>query len=184
MQVTGHVLRSRYVYMRRAGEEGFAGVIAALGPQAREVMEEGPLETNWYSYDVYIEVSEVMDRVLGNGDMQLCQELGGFSCELNLTGIFRVFFRFGNIGFLLDRAAKAWHSQYDFGTMTVTRDPDNRQRVTLEVSDVPRPHIVHYLAIKGWALKAADLSGAEITTLEDHFDPTPNASMIWTFEYI
>ncbi|PRP96384.1 hypothetical protein [Enhygromyxa salina] len=184
MQVTGHVIRSRYTYVRRQGEEAFARVIAELGTEGRKIMEEGPLETVWYPYDVYIELSTTIDRVLGKGDLQLVFEMGSFSCEHNLTGIYRVFFRFGNINFLVDRAAKAWHSQYDFGVMKTVRDPDNKNRVTLELSEVPRPSRVLFLAVKGWVVKAAQLCGSELTKTEDEFSEEPGSTMRWVFEYL
>lgn len=183
MQVTGHVLRSRHLYLRKAGSEARARVLEALGPEARELMETNPLETQWYPYDVYIEISEVIDRVLGDGDMRLFEELGAFSCEQTLTGVFRVFFRFGNLRFLLDRASKAWHSQYDFGSMHVEHDPDDRQIVKLTIRDVPNPHIVHYLAIRGWMLKAAELTATEIETVWESFNPAPGAPMVFVFRY-
>lgn len=184
MQVSGHVVRSRYIYVRRRGDEAYEKVLAQLDSEAREMFENGPLETNWYSYDVYVELSKTIDRVLGLGDLQLVYEMGAFSCENNLTGIFRMFFRFGNIEFLLARAAKAWRSQYDFGVMKVIRDPENKYRVTLELSEVPRPTKVLFLAVKGWVVKAAELSGSELTRAEDEFSEEPGAPMRWTFEYL
>ena len=184
MQVTGHVIRSRYMYVRKQGPEAFQRVLEALGPEARKVFEDGPLETVWYPYDVYIELSKTIDRVLGDGDLRLVFEMGSFSCEHNLTGIFRMFFRFGNINFLLDRAAKAWRSQYDFGTMQITRDPNNKYAVTLELLDCPRPSMVLFLAVKGWVIKAAELSGSELTKIEDEFSDEPGAPMRWHFEYL
>lgn len=184
MQVTGHVIRSRYMYVRKQGEEAFARVLAALEPEGRKVMEEGPLETVWYPYDVYLDISTTIDRVLGEGDLQLVYEMGSFSCEHNLTGIYRVFFRFGNINFLINQAAKAWHSQYDFGVMKVHRDPDTKNLVTLELSEVPRPSKVLFLAVKGWVVKAAQLSGSELIRMEDEFSEEPGAPMRWIIEYM
>ncbi|NVB37970.1 hypothetical protein G6O69_08990 [Pseudenhygromyxa sp. WMMC2535] len=184
MQISGHVIRSRYMFVRKAGDEAFEKVLAALTPEARKVMETGPLETVWYPYDVLIDISVTVDRVLGQGDLQLCEEMGSFSCQHNLTGIYRVFFRFGNLNFLLDRAAKAYHSQYDFGSMRVIRDPENKHKVTLELANVPRPHRAVYLAIKGWAIKAAELSGSEMTGFTDGFSEDPEVPTTWIFEYI
>lgn len=183
MQVSGHIIRSRYIYVRQRGDEEFQRVLAQVQPETRKLMEDGPLETVWYPFELYLDLSVTIDRVLGEGDLQLVTEMGSFSCEHNLTGIYRMFFRFGNLNFLLDRAAKAWHSQYDFGTMTLTRDPENKQRVTLELADVPRPHRAIHLAVKGWAIKAAELSGSEILTLDEEFSAEPGAPMRWIFEY-
>lgn len=184
MQVSGHIIRSRYIYVRQRGDQAFASVLAQVQPETRKIMESGPLETVWYPFELYLDLSVTIDRVLGRGDLQLIYEMGSFSCEHNLTGIYRVFFRFGNLNFLLDRAAKAWHSQYDFGNMTVIRDPQNKQRVTVQLTDVPRPHRAIYLAVWGWAVKAAELSGSEILNFQEEFSEEPGAPMRWTFEYL
>lgn len=184
MQVSGHVIRSRYIYARQRGEEAFQRVLAEVQPDTRKVMEDGPLETVWYPFDLLVDLSVTIDRVLGSGDLQLIYEMGSFSCSHNLTGIYRVFFRFGNLNFLLDRAAKAWHSQYDFGTMSISRDPDNKQRVTLTLADVPRPHRAIYLAVWGWAVKAAELSGSELVEFVGEYSDDPGSAIRWTFEYL
>lgn len=184
MQVSGHIIRSRYIYARQRGDEAFQRVLSQVQSDTRRVLQNGPLETDWYPFDIYIDLSVTIDRVLGKGDLALITEMGAFSCQHNLTGIYRMFFRFGNLNFLLDRAAKAWHSQYDFGTMTLTRDPANKQRITLELAEVPRPHRAIYLAVQGWAIKAAQLSGSEITKLGEEFSEEPGSPMRWIFEYL
>lgn len=184
MQVSGHVVRSRYMFVRQFGDEAYQRVRAELAEETRRVVDEGLLETLWYPYDVLIDLSVTADRVLGQGDLQLCYDMGQFSCQQNLTGIYRIFFRFGNLNFLLDRAAKAWHSQYDFGSMTVERDPGNRNRATLTLADVPRPHRAVYLAIYGWGVKAAELSGSELVDFTEGYSDDPAVPSTWTFEFL
>lgn len=170
------------MYVRKQGGDAFDRVVAALGPELREPFASGPLETEWYPYIYLVEISTVIDRVLGVGDLALCETMGSFSCEHNLTGIYRIFFRFGNLNFLLDRAAKAWRSQYDFGTMKLHHE--SKVRIRLELSELPQLHRQLYLAVKGWGIKAASLSGSEITKFEDAFDPTPGHASSWIFEYL
>lgn len=172
------------MYVRKQGDAAFQKVLSQLGHEAQAVFERGPLETAWYSYDIYLELSTTIDRVLGRGDLQLVYEMGAYSCEYNLTGIYRMFFRFGNINFLIERAAKAWHSQYDFGVMQVIRDPVNKTRATLQLSEVPRPTMVLFLAVKGWVVKAIELTGSELIKIEDEFSDVPGAPMRWTFDYL
>ncbi|MCA9680654.1 MAG: hypothetical protein KC457_00545 [Myxococcales bacterium] len=184
MQISGHVVRSRYMFVRKFGEEALQKVLAAMPADSRKIVSDGPLETVWYPYQTLIDLSVAADEILGRGDLKLCEDMGAFSCQQNLTGIYRVFFRFGNLNFLLDRAAKAFHSQYDFGSMRVIRDPENKYRVTLELTGVARPHRSMYLAIKGWAIKAAELSGSELTDFVDGFSEDPEQPTTWTFEYM
>ena len=101
---------------------------------------------------------------------------------LTSFSIYRAFFRFGNINFLLDRAAKAWRSQYDFGRFSAHRDPDDKHRLIIELAEVPQPTRVLFLAIEGWVVKAAELNGSEMTKLEETFSEAPMSPMRWVFE--
>jgi hypothetical protein len=165
VNVSGHVLRSRYNYVRKHGDDAYAKVVAELQPDTAQVFEEGVLETRWYPFDLLMDVMTVTDRVLGNGDLSRCYEMGAYSCEQNLTGIYRMFFRFGSIKFILGRAAKAFRSQYDAGEMQKL-DSEDRTAV-LRLVDFPAPHRAHCLAIKGWMVKAAELTGDEIMEITE-----------------
>jgi len=107
----------------------------------------------------------VADKLLGNGDLQLCYQMGAHSCEQNLTGIYRMFFRFGSISFILSRAAKAFRSQYDAGTME--RLETERDHAHLRLLDFPSPERAHCLAIKGWMVRAAELSGSDVVEMNE-----------------
>lgn len=167
MRVSGRVLRSRYLFVRSRGAEAMREVLAALDPDARAMFEQGFLETRWYPYELFITLNDTIDRVLGEGDSALAYEMGRFNCDHNLTTTMRLLFKFGNIGWLLDRAAKAWGGQFDAGEMVVVRR-DVGTEVAVELRDHPHPNRGHCLAIKGWMVRATELSGeddAECTEL-------------------
>lgn len=181
MNVSGYVVRSRYLYLRSLGEDAVAQVAARLSPSVREIVDKGVLETQWYPFEQLIELMVTTDETVGEGDMQLCYEMGRFGCETNLTGIYRIFFRFGSINFILKRAAKAFRAQYDAGDMELVDSGSGH--CTLRLNDFPRPHRAHCLAIKGWMTRAAELTGAEI--LESHETCRANGedTCEWTFKY-
>jgi hypothetical protein len=68
--------------------------------------------------------------------------------------------------------------------MRIERDPDNKHKATLILTDVPRPHRALYNAVWGWGVKAAELSGTELTEFIDGFNPDPNEPSTWTFEFL
>lgn len=170
------------MFARKQGDAVYQRIHAALEPSTRQLIEEGLLETTWYPYANLVDLSVTIDRIVGQGDLALCETMGSFSCEHNLTGIYRIFFRFGNLDFLLDRAAKAWRSQYDFGTMTLHRI--EKGKIQLELSDTPPIHRALYLAVKGWSYKAAQLCGSELIGFEDGYSSVEGESSSWTFDYL
>ena len=166
MRVSGRVLRFRDLYLRKAGADARAEVLAALHPDTRAMFEAGFLETRWYPYELLVEVTEAIDRVLGSGDGGLCFDVGRFSCDAGFNTAYRLLFKFGNLGWLLDRAAKAWGSQYDEGVMTVLRR-DVGTEVLVQLDGIPNPSRAHCLAIKGWMFRAAELIGEENFTIDE-----------------
>jgi hypothetical protein len=160
VRVSGTVLRSRYLFVQDRGPEAYRRVLDALGDDLRAMFESGFLETRWYAYELFIVLNETIDRVLGQGDMQLCYEMGRFNCDHNLTTTMRLLFKFGNIGFLLDRAAKAWGAQFDEGEMVAVKREVGKE-VIVELRDHPMPNRGHCLAINGWMTRATELSGED-----------------------
>jgi len=163
VRVSGLVLRSRHVYALHAGGDAHARILAALPDDVRVAATQGFIETHWYPYEFFVALTEAIDRVLGSGDLALAYDMGRFNCDHNLTTAMRLLFKFGNLGWLIDRAAKAWGAQFDAGRMQVVRR-DVGVEVVVELHDHPFPNRGHCLAIKGWMQRAVELSG------EDSFD--------------
>ena len=159
MRVSGIVLRSRWLFVHARGREAEQRVIAELPEDLRA---EFPvfLETRWYPFEFLVTVTETIDRVLGKGDLALAYEMGRFNCDHNLTTLMRLVFKFGNVGWLLDRASKAWSTQYDAGEMQVVRKKVGEE-VVVELRDHPAPSRAQCLAIKGWMVRAAEVSGED-----------------------
>ncbi len=167
MQVAGHVIRSRYLYLRKHHDDRFEEFLNAVQPATREVFEHGPLETSWYPLDLLVDGMVVADRMFGQGDLALCEEMGRFSADHTLTGVFRgLFFKFGSVNFILQRAAKAWRSHYDSGRMELIDSETGRAE--LRLSQLPDGELLECLClgIKGWMARAVELVGSEIQTLE------------------
>jgi hypothetical protein len=182
MRVSGIVLRSRWLFVHARGREAEARVLAALPLDLRQ---EFPafLETRWYPFEYFVVATETIDRVLGNGDMSLAYEMGRFNCDRNLTTMMRVLFKFGNIGWLLDRAAKAWSTQYDEGEMKVVRKKVGEE-VVIELDGVPSPCRAQCLGIKGWAVRAAELTGEDRFVCGELCRAEGGHVCRWTFRWI
>lgn len=179
VRAAGHILRARTLFIRYQGDDAWPRVLEQLQPATRELAEAGFLETRWYPYDTLIDVSSTADRVLGRGDMSLCHQMGRFSCDFTLTTVHRLLLKFGNLGFLVDRAAKAWRTQFDAGELLVhERRPDRYQ---FEARGVPNPHRAHCASISGWMERAAELSGEDQFKFEEECRASGDDRCVWTF---
>ena len=149
-------------------------MVAELSPEVRDLLEQGIIETRWYPAEFLYDLVETIDRVLGAGDLALCEEMGAYSAELNVTGALRgLIFKFGNPKWGLKFAPRGWAAQFDKGEMVTVEATSNS--TVLQLKNVPggvRPCVV--AGVKGWLLKAVELFGAEVQEWdlkEDH--PAP-----------
>ncbi len=159
VNVKGSALKARFRFVEeRGGADAWERFVAALSPETRAVVEAHVLPSGWYPFAAFVEACEVIDRQLGRGDLALCHELGRYSCDANLPTLYKLFFRVADLHYLIRRTAAAWRVNYDEGTMTVL---DEREReVTLRM-EVPAPHRAHCLSVRGWVVRAGELSGAK-----------------------
>lgn len=181
MRVSGIVLRSRWLFVRDRGKQAEAQVLAALPEELREILPSA-LETRWYPFEFLTIVTETIDRVLGTGDLALAYEMGRFNCDRSLTTVMRLVFKFGNVGWLLDRAAKAWDTQYDEGEMRVVHKVVGEE-VVLELHGHPSPSRAQCLGIKGWMVRAAEVSGEDRFTCDELCRAAGDPVCRWTFRW-
>lgn len=179
VRVSGGTVRARELFVRSKGPDAWAKVLAEVSPQTREAAEAGILETRWYPYEILVDISSTADRVLGQGDMALCHEMGRFSCEVTLTTVHRLLLKFGNVGHLVERASTAWRTQFDKGEFVVhEKSPD---LYIFEVRGVPDPSRAHCAAITGWMARAAELSGEDDFQYEEKCRALGHPYCLWTF---
>jgi hypothetical protein len=167
--------------LRSRGPGEFEKVQAELKPSTQEFLREGFLETRWYPLELFLELAQTSDRVLGAADGNIPRQMGRFSCEHALNSAYRLLFKFGDVGHLIDRASTAWATNFDEGEIKVSRTP--RGAVMLDLVGLAEVTETACWVIKGWMERAAELSG------EDNFECTmqmaPEAGILcrWRFRW-
>jgi hypothetical protein len=165
--VKGSALTSRLLWVSlNHGKAGMARLAAASSPTLRGIVESGATRASWYPFDAFIELNERVDALFGAGDIALVRELGRYSADANLTTIYRLFFKFGAVHWILTRAPRLWGMHYDAGRVVV-RAPSGGHEAELEVIDYDTPHRVHCLSVVGWIERSVELSGGKDVVLDE-----------------
>jgi hypothetical protein len=165
VNVKGTVLKARLRYVEeRGGDDASRHFLDALSPETRTLIEGRVLPNRWYPFAALIEMCEVIDRQLGNGDLELCHQLGRYACDANLPTLYKIFFRMADVLYIIRRAAAAWRVSYDEGTMTVVNEGDHVVTMRMQV---PAPHRAHCLSVRGWIVRAGELSGAKDVRVDE-----------------
>jgi predicted hydrocarbon binding protein len=105
----------------RFGDPGWAAVVETLPKEDREELLS-VIPVGWYSLALYARLIRALDKVHGRGDLALMKDLGRYEAEQDLTTIHRVFLRFANPAFIVEKTGEYWKRFHDTGTWNVTRD--------------------------------------------------------------
>lgn len=159
MRVKGSALRARVQYVKELGVPAYAKLLTALSQDTRRQVEQGFSPFAWYPFETFVELVTVVDRVFGAGDLALCEQLGRHACDANLTTLYKMLYKIGNIHFILRRAALAWSLSYDEGELRVVGQGE--RSAALQIAGVRQPARAHCLSVKGWVARAGELSGAK-----------------------
>jgi hypothetical protein len=158
--VKGSALASRVLWVQlEHGESGYQRLLQAVSPELKDALEPGINKAAWYPFDQYVELSIVLDRLYGTGDLSLVKALGRYSADANLKTIYRLFYKVGTVPWIFGRAVRLWNAHYDSGYCeVVTRGP---KAAILRVRGFATPHRVHCLSVQGWCERSIELSGGE-----------------------
>jgi hypothetical protein len=114
--VKGAMVRAHLQFVRdRFGEEAVQKTLASLPPAvAQEV--HGLLSANWCAFESLILLDRAIARVAGHDERNMMRELGRYSAQINLSGVYRAFRREDIHDFF--RRSATLHKQFqDFGIM-------------------------------------------------------------------
>ena len=182
MLVSGWVLRAQYLYLRSRGRGEFEQVQERLSESTREFLRGGFLETRWYPLELFLELAQTADVVLGEGDNGIALQMGRFSCEHALSGAYRLLFKFGDVGHLIDRASTAWATNFDEGEIKVRRTHGGS--IVLELVGLREVTETACHVIKGWMERAAELSGEDRFQCTMQIAPQDGVSCRWRFKWL
>jgi hypothetical protein len=164
--VKGSALSSRILWVQlEHGDAGYQRLLHQASPELRSAIEMGINKAKWYSFELFVELNETLDRLFGKGDMALIRPLGRFGADANLKTIYRLFYKVGTVHWILGRAVRLWSAHYDSGFLEVaTRGP---KAAVLRVRGFATPHRAHCLAVHGWAERSIELSGGKKVVMEE-----------------
>lgn len=166
-KVKGSAVTSRIRYVREHSDEPtWRAIRARLSPESQAWLEEGVLPHAWVPYQLFVELNVEADRVLGDGDLALCREMGRYGARVNLPTLYRIFLRFGSVPFILRKASRLWEVHYDSGHLEVDVREDAGE-AEVRICGFAAPHRAHCLSVLGWAVGAGEATGAIIEAAEE-----------------
>ena len=165
MQVKGtSVLATKKFVAGKFGQEGLQRLVDALPPQSRALYAEAVLASEWYPIKPALFIpTETLCRAFYNGGDLGAREVGAFSAEDGLRGIYRFFARMASVETLLEKTASIFHTYYTPGRMEVAER--GAQRIVLRMLETDEHDGLFEVRISGWLDGALRICGNTTHTL-------------------
>ena len=160
-KVKGTAVGASVAYLKsKLGDAGFAGLVASLPEDAREVFSRPILHGGWYDFSALL---ALMRAAVGKVDLPpgrtLAWEMGRFSAEYSLNSVYRMFFKVADVGFICKRAASLYPSLYDSGEMRLVSS--EAKGAIIQVAGFAQPCQGFCDRARGWMERTLELTGAK-----------------------
>lgn len=165
------------------GEDAFQDWLSHLTAQARDVYTSSILPTNWYPVkEILVEPTRKVCELFYKGSMDGAWELGRFSAEHGLKGIYKVFVKFGSVQFMIRRATTILPTYYDSCRIDVVHF--SGKHTVLHITKFQSPDEIIEQRIGGWMERALEICGCngikvDITKSLAKGDPVTEYHISW-----
>lgn len=136
-----------------------------MSQAAEDLLSSHVIVSAWYSLGPYLEIIDVLDRVVLKGSEQAALEMGAVSGEKLMRTSYSSYIRSGEALECVMAMRHLWSGHYNFGAMTATLDAPG-ESVTFTLTDYEDISMAHALMTAGWGIAAARAAGAPRATLQ------------------
>lgn len=166
MKIKGLTLRTTPDFVRKFYPERFQEWLNALPESSRQIMSNHIVVNEWYPMEdsLTIPLKMVGQVFFGNDWKRASWELGRYDAEETLTGIYKLYVKFGSPSHLISRAGRIMAAYYDNAQIQVTQSQKNRVVLHITRFDQPDEAIEYNMA--GWMEKALEISGCKEVRIE------------------
>jgi hypothetical protein len=161
MEVKGTAVTTIPAFVKaKHGEAGYGKWLDSLKPEARKEFSGTMLSSAWYPLrEMLIEPTLSIGNLFYGGTMLGAVELGRYSAEHGLKGVYRLFVRIGSPEFIISKAGQILPTYYRPSAMSVPEH--TRGRAIVRVTEFPEPHPVVEHRMLGWMEQALTICGVK-----------------------
>ena len=166
MKVKGTIVTSVTGYVKENFPNRYQEWIDNLPAESKSLLTKSIMATEWYSIDEgLVKPTELAAKLFFNNDVRkVSWEIGRYSAEVGLRGIYKVFVLIATPQFLMKRGGKILSSFYDPSVLTV---PVERPKgVDIHISEFPNSSEVTESRIAGWMEKALEICKVKNISIE------------------
>ncbi len=158
MEIKGTAVKSIPDFVKQNYTDQYVNWVRALSPESQSIVNNVS-SAAWYSVKLAaIEPSEKVGELFFNNDIKKgAWELGRFSADVALHGIYKLYVKFSSPGHIISRATRIFSAYYSPSKMETTDLKSNSVKLIISQFDLPS-EVIEY-RIGGWVERALEISG-------------------------
>jgi hypothetical protein len=115
--------------------------------------------SQWYPFEHYLELNRAIVKELGHGNMEILHDVGRYSADDALHGIYKLFFKVGSPNIIIKAATSAWNQYFQNGVLSV--NIHSAKSLTMMFQNVELLSQEHFISVRGWVQRVLELSGGK-----------------------
>ncbi len=137
-----------------------SGQVAQVPPEVARLLAERIIVTEWYPFDSFLAVLDIVHRELAGGTDEGAVRLGEMGAHLVHEGSHSAFIKAGDPARSLEALDRIWPLLLDFGDLVSERVAEGDVRFTVTgYRDMPR---AHGMTLIGWVRAVVTLAGGTV----------------------
>jgi hypothetical protein len=159
MKIKGLTIRTNPEFVRKYYPDRYQEWLNALPETSRTIMSNHIVVNEWYPIldSLTVPLRLVGQVFYGNDWKKASWDLGRFDAEETLTGIYKLYVKFGSPSHLISRASRIMAAYYDNAQIMLIQSDKNRVVLHITRFDQPDEAIEYNMA--GWIERALEISG-------------------------
>ncbi len=165
MEIKGTAVKSIPEYVKQKHPNEYVSWIRSLPEDSSQIMNS-VTSVGWYPLKTAAIVpSAKVGEMFFNNDLKKgAWELGRFSADIALHGIYKLYVKFSSPGHIINRASRIFSAYYSPSKMEAADRLTNSVKLIMTQFDMPSDVIEYRIA--GWIERALEISGCKGADIE------------------
>lgn len=160
MEVKGIAVKSIPEFVQHQFPDKITEWFKNLPSDSQKIFNQGIITSNWYPVKpAIVQPTQTINLLFYNNSMKGAWELGRYSAEVALKGIYKIYIKLSSPAHIVERAGRVFSAYYQPSEMIVKNFKTNY--VLVAITKFPEPHEIIENRIGGWMQKALEISGCK-----------------------
>ncbi|QKG79767.1 hypothetical protein [Tenuifilum thalassicum] len=150
MEIKGSAVKATPDFVKANHLKNYSDWLKSLPSNSRKIMEDPIYATTWYPLieSVIIPTQKAADLFFNGDYNKAAREIGRFSADIALKGIYKIFVRISSPQFVLSRASNIFSTYYNPAVIKVIESGEKKAVLQFEKFSVDEKLIMERIA--GW----------------------------------